>query len=79
MKNTSCAHNYNSYLRGQLDMLGKYQVAFSTNARNGNFNQKNPQQQREYQRIKNRQKERNNRGEQNIYPDSLNNSSTCKT
>lgn len=51
-------------------MLGKYQVAFSTNARNGNFNQKNPQQQREYQRIKKRQKERKNRGEQNIYPDS---------
>ena len=58
-ENTSCAHDYNSYLRGQIVMsslLEKYQVAFSTNAPNGNFNQKNPQQQREHKRIKNRQK-----------------------
>ena len=48
------------------NVLGKYQVAFFTDAFNGRMNKKNPQAIRQQQRAQNRKNARNNRGEQKI-------------
>ena len=52
-------------------LLGKYQVAFSTDALNGNFNKKNRQELNELQHKKKIQKARKNRGEQKKIIDSF--------
>ena len=57
----SATYSYNS-----TNVLGKYQVAFSTDAFNGRMNKKNPQAIRQQQRAQNRKNARNNRGEQKI-------------
>ena len=59
----SATYSYNS-----TNILGKYQVAFSTDAPNGNFNKINSQERKKHQRDKNRQNARKKRGEQKNYP-----------
>lgn len=57
-----------AWLIFEIISLGKYQVAFSTDAPNGNFNKINSQERKKHQRDKNRQNARKKRGEQKNYP-----------
>ena len=58
----SATYSYNS-----TSVLGKYQVAFSTDAPNGNFNKITSQERKKHQRDKNRQNARKKRGVEKNY------------